>query len=167
MEVRRVVSQEYVFIQGKLSWVYCYKPNQWGDWTVTIHPTPPSLEKIRELQTEGIKNVLKKDEDGYYTRFKRPTQRVVKGKVIGLTAPEVLQADGKTPLKLNVGNGSDGVVKLEVYQHNTPSGKKAKAARLLSVKVDNLVPFEMKRDFSEGQKEAVEGLAEQPVEHLF
>lgn len=159
---------EFVFITGKLSWVKTHTPDEWGKWKVTVHPTVESLEKIRELQGEGIKNVLKKDDDGYKCTFSRPTQRMVKGKVIGLTPPEVLQADGKTPLTgVHVGNGSDGTVKLEVYQHNTPGGGKAKAARLLSIKVDNLIPFEMKRDFTEGQQELVSGLAEQKPEQLF
>lgn len=159
---------EYVFIQGKLSWVKVQTPNEWGKWTVTVHPNNESLEKIRELQGEGMKNVLKKDEDGYFTQFNRPTQKMMKGKVVGLVPPEVLQADGKTPLTgVLVGNGSDGVVKLEVYSHGTPGGGKAKAARLLSIKIDNLIPFELKRDFTAGQQEAVAGLAEVKPEQLF
>ena len=161
-------STEYVFIQGKISWLKNTVPDEWGKWKVTIHPNAESLEKIRELQTEGIKNVLKKDDDGYYTTFSRPTQKMIKGKVIGFAPPEVLQADGKTPLTgILVGNGSDGTVKLEVYSHGTPGGGKAKAARLLSIKVDNLIPFEMNRDFNPNQKEAVAGLKEVPPEQLF
>jgi hypothetical protein len=163
-----LAATEYVFIQGKLSWVKCEVPNEWGKWTATIHPNQTSLDKIRELQGEGVKNVLKKDDDGYYTTFSRPTSKMIKGKVVGMAPPEVLQADGKTPLKgILVGNGSDGTIKLEVYQHGTPGGGKAKAARLLSIKVDNLIPFELKRDFSAGQQEAVAGLAEQKPEQLF
>lgn len=159
---------EYVFIKGKLSWVKVEVPNEWGKWTCTVHPNNEGLEKIRELQGEGVKNVLKKDDDGYFTTFSRPTQKIFKGKVQGLAPPEILQADGKTPLKgILVGNGSDGVVKLEVYPHGTPGGGRAKAARLLSIKIDNLIPFELKRDFSAGQQEAVAGLAEQKPEQLF
>lgn len=159
---------EYVFITGKLSWIKTTIPDEWGKWKVTIRPNNEGLEKIRELQGQGIKNVLKKDEDGYYTTFSRPTQKMIKGKVIGLAPPEILQADGKTPLTgVLVGNGSDGTVKLEVYSHGTPGGGKAKAARLLSIKVDNLIPFELKRDFSAGQQESVAGLAEVPPEQLF
>ena len=153
---------EHVYIQGKLSWVKCQVPDEWGKWKVTVHPTPASLEKIRELQAEGIKNVIKKDDDGYKCTFSRPTQKTIKGKVVGLTPPEILQADGKTPLTgVLVGNGSDGTIKLEVYTHGTPGGGKAKAARLLSIKVDNLIPFELKRDFDAKQQEAVKGLDEQ------
>ena len=169
-------STEYVFIQGKLSWVRCESPNEWGKWTVCVHPTAESLEKIRELQAQGMKNVIKKDDDGYYTTFGRPTQKMLKGKVIGFAPPEILIPDGKnddgTPRvkKLTgilVGNGSDGVVKLEVYSHGTPGGGKAKSSRLLSILVTNLVPFEIKRDFTDGRKETVDGLVDQKLELLF
>lgn len=163
-----MAATEYVFLTGKLSWVKTTVPDEWGKWKATIHPNNESLEKIRDLQAEGIKNVLKKDEDGYCCTFSRPTQKMIKGKVVGLAPPEVLQADGKTPLTgVLVGNGSDGVIKLEVYPHGTPGGGKAKAARLLSIKVDNLIPFEMKKDFSEGQLLAVEGLAEQKPQEMW
>jgi len=163
-----MASTEYVFVKGKLSWVKTTVPNEWGKWTCTIHPNEESLNKIRDLQAEGVKNVLKKDDDGYYVTFSRPTQKMIKGKVIGLAPPEVLQADGKTPLTGQlVGNGSDGVVKVEVYSHSTPGGGKAKAARLLSIKIDNLIPFELKRDFTAGQQEAVAGLPEQQPEPMF
>lgn len=167
---------EYKFIKGKLSWVKTQTPNEWGKWTVTIHPEEKSLEIIRDLQGEGVKNVLKKDEDGYFTTFSRPTQMMIKGKVIGLAPPELLIPDGVDDLGkprtkpltgVLVGNGSDGVVKLEVYSHRTPGGGKAKAARLLSIMIHNLIPFELKRDFSAGQQEAVDGLAEVPPEPLF
>lgn len=158
---------EYVFITGKLSWVKTTAPNEWGKWTATIHPNDAGLEKIREMQTQGLKNVLKKDDDGYHCTFSRSTQMMAKGKVIGLTPPEVLQADGKTPLTgVLVGNGSDGTIKLEWYINKIP-GKLWARARLLSIKVDNLIPFELKRDFSEGQQQAVAGLAEQKPEQLF
>lgn len=164
-----------VYIKGKLSWVKSNQPDEWGKWKVTVHPDNAGLEKIRELQGEGIKNVLKKDEDGYKTTFSRPTQKMIKGKVVGLTPPEVLVLDGTNPdgtvktkplTGVLVGNGSDGIVKLEVYQHSTPGGGKAKAARLVSIRVDNLIPFEINRDFNPSQQEAVAGLEKQP-EMLF
>lgn len=159
---------DYVYIQGKLSWVKTQVPNEWGKWTCTIHPNQASLELIRELQTEGVKNVLKKDDDGYYTTFSRPTQRMIKGKVIGLAPPELMQPDGKSPLTgVLVGNGSDGTVKLETYYHGTPGGGKARAARLHSIRIDNLIPFELKRDFDPAQQEMVKGLDEIKPEQLF
>ena len=130
-------STEYVFIQGKLSWVRCESPNEWGKWTVCVHPTPESLEKIRELQAAGMKNVIKKDDDGYYTTFGRPTQKMLKGKVIGFAPP------------------------LRRGQEDVHRDHKS------SILVTNLVPFEIKRDFTDGRKETVDGLVDQKLELLF
>jgi len=157
------LASEYLYVQGKLSWVKCDKPDEWGKWKATIHPTPASLEKIRDLQAEGLKNVLKKDEDGYYVSFSRPTQRMLKGKVIGMVPPTIVGEDG-APLNKAIGNGSDGILKLEVYQHNTPGGGKAKAARLESVKVTNFIPFVREKDLDPQMLKVTEGLDKQEEE---
>lgn len=159
---------DYVYIQGKVSWVKYVTPDpMYNKWSVTIHPTAESLEIIRELQTQGVKNQFKKDEDGYYIQFSRPTDRKIKGKVIGMTPPVVLDKDGTPMDGVAIGNGSDGTVKLEVYSHPTPSGGKAKAARWAGLKVDNLIPFNKDTDFPDpAMKEQAEGLDEQP-EQLF
>lgn len=153
---------EKMFFKGKLSWCKLTKPDDWGSWNVTMHPDTESLEAIRTLQGEGLKNVLKKDEDGYFIKFRRPCQRMIKGKVIGVTPPEVVDDKGE-PLIGHVGNGSDGVVKLEVYEHNTPGGGKAKAARLEAVKVVNLVPYDPEKDMDDAAKAKVEGLGQQEM----
>lgn len=158
------MATEYKYVQGKAKWAKLQQPDEWGKWKIVLYPNPESLEMIRDLQAQGIKNVIKKDEDGYYTTFSRPTSIQAKGKVVGLAPPEVLEADGKTVFKNLIGNGSDVTLKLEVYQHGTPGGGKAKAARLMSIRVDNLVPFEMKRDFDDNQKELVDGLDKQPAQ---
>lgn len=152
-----------VYIKGKLSWVKVNRPNDWGAWTVTVHPDQASLEIIRELQAQGLKNVLKKDDDGYNITFRRPTSKMIRGKVVGYAPPEVIDKDGNPLHGINIGNGSDGIVKLEVYQHGTPGGGKAKAARLKTVKVVNLVPFEGERDYTDKQKEMVKGMDTQEM----
>ncbi len=159
---------DYVYIQGKVSWVKYVTPDpMYNKWSVTIHPTAESLEIIRELQTQGVKNQFKKDEDGYYIQFSRPTDRKIKGKVIGMTPPVVLNSEGTPMDGVAIGNGSDGTVKLEVYSHPTPSGGKAKAARFAGLKIDNLVPFNKDTDFPDpAMKEQAEGLDEQP-EQMF
>jgi hypothetical protein len=156
------MATETVYIKGKLSWVKTHIPDEWGKWKCTVHPDAEGLEKIRELQGQGIKNVLKKDDDGYKTSFSRPTQKMIKGKVQGLAPVEVLKKDGTPLVECLIGNGSDGVVKLEVYEHGTPGGGKAKAARLQAIRVDNLIPFTVDKSFDNKQKETVEGLMEQP-----
>lgn len=156
-------ASEDVFVSGKISWVKHITPNKWDKWSVTLHPNAESLEKIRDLQSEGIKNVIKKDDDGYFVQFSRPTTiELRKGTVTGVTPPVVTNADG-TPMEgVAIGNGSDGTVKLEVYSHPTPSGGRAKAARWAALRIDNLIPFNTETDYSAGARELASGLKEQP-----
>lgn len=157
---------ENIYIQGKVSWFKAKTTNKWNKYSVQIHPKPADLEKIRDLQGEGLKNVIKKDEDGYFVNFTRPVSKEFRsGKIVTYTPPEVFDKDGK-PYDGNVGNGSDATLKIEVYQHETPGGGKAKAARWVSARIDNLVPYEPDRDLTSDQKEAASGLREQP-EQLF
>lgn len=167
------MSQSYVYVRGKVKF---FKPNvpdtfQMPDgkvsrsWSHILYPDPESLEKIRELQAEGMKNVLKKDEDGYYIRFRRPCDiKLRTGQMMSLGNPEILDKDNKKlPANYGVGNGSDVTTKLEVYQHATPGGGRAKAARWASSRIEELVPFEMETDGTDDQKRLVKGLTEEPA----
>lgn len=157
---------EYIFIQGKVSWLKSKMTNKWNKYSVQIHPNAEGLEIIRGLQAEGLKNNLKKDDDGYYVNFTRPaTKEFRSGKVVTYAPPDVFDTAGK-PFDGGVGNGSDATLKIEVYQHETPGGGKAKAARWVSARIDNLVPYEPDRDLTDDQKEAASGLEKQP-EQLF
>lgn len=157
---------EHIYIQGKVDWFRPKVPNKWNKWSVQIHPNDKGLEIIRDLQAEGLKNMIKKDDNGYFTSFSRPvTKETAAGRILSFTPVEVFDKDGK-PFDGNVGNGSDATLKIEVYQHATPGGGKAKAARWVSARIDNLIPFESARDLNDYEKEASEGLKEQP-EQLF
>lgn len=156
----------YVYIQGKASWFRHNTPNKWNKYSTQIHPDAKGLELIRDLQAQGVKNTLKKDADGYYANFSRPvTKETSTGKVWAFQPPKVFDRDGNV-FDGNVGNGSDVTLKIEVYEHGTPGGGKAKAVRWESARIDNLVPFESNRDLNEDEKEAHSGLKEQP-EQLF
>src|SRR5689334_22159213 len=137
---------EYIPVKGKVKWFRQIKPDNKYDpprWRHVMYPDNESLNIIRDLQAEGVKNILNKDEDGYCINWSRPTQIKVNGEYRGLQPPTVTLADGKTPYGGNVGNGSDVTTILEVYKHRVPnSPKMAKAARWYSSRIDNLVPFE-------------------------
>jgi hypothetical protein len=162
------------YITGKLSWVRPDKPDPWGNYKATIHPNAESLEKVREMAAEGVKNKIGKDEDGYFVTYRRPTQKMMKGKVVAFTPVELLDGtqprlpDGSYPplRDVAIGNGSDGVIKLQVYEHGTPSGGKAKAARLEAIRIDHLIPFTKSDRFDEEGRQIGE-LDEQPKEQLF
>lgn len=134
------MATEFIKLKGKASWAKTKQPNQWDKWVVTLHPLTPDLELIRDMQAKGLKNVIKKDEDGYFTSFNRPTKRVRGNTTVTMDPPTVLNSDGSV-FDGMIGNGSDVTITLEVYEHRTPAGGKAIAARLDTIQVDNLVPF--------------------------
>jgi hypothetical protein len=152
------------YVSGKMAWVRVVKPDiQYNCWSVRLYPNSESLNKIREWQGEGLKNVIRKDDDGDYVRFKCDVSRHRRdGSIWTFEAPKVVDKDGR-PMDGNVvGNGSDGTLKLEVYEHNTPGGGKAIAARLVGVRVDHLVPFNPDTDDFKGDL-TDKGLQSQPV----
>lgn len=160
------MATEFVYLQGKCKWFRPHQLNDWGKWSHVIYPNAESLEKIRELQAEGVKNVIKKDDDGYFVSVGRPAdikKKTPSGmKIVGMKPPEVIGTDGSPLVGIAVGNGSDITTKCEVYSHSTPGGGKAKAMRWLSTRIDNLIPFTPDKDFDDVQIRAVKNLADQP-----
>lgn len=133
---------EIIKVRGKGKWIKHNAPNEWNKWTHVLYPDSQSLDKIRELQGQGIKNQVKKDDDGWYVTFSRPTTITNKGKVSPMSPPIVTDAMGKSLTGVSIGNGSDLTTTLEVYAHAVPgSDKKAKAARWQSTVVDTLIPY--------------------------
>jgi len=160
------LTNEVAYFQGKGKWARLVRPDdKYNKWNVQLYLNAESLEKLRELQAEGVKNPIKKDDDGYFANFSRPVNKLMAGKVVAFTPPKVVDKDG-IPYDKQIGNNSDLTVKCEVYQHKTPTGGKAKAIRLESVRIDNLIPFEQEKDFNDDEKAQVAGLKDQP-EQLF
>lgn len=138
--------KEFFEVSGKLSWVKHLKPDEkYGKWSFRLHPDAKSLEFLRDLQTaskgiSGIKNVLGKDEDGYYMQFSRQCKKEMRGQMVYFEPPRVVNEEG-LPVTEAVGNGSDGIATIELYTHNTPGGGRSKAVRWESLKVINLIPY--------------------------
>ena len=141
---------------GKIKWARLVQPNKFDKWSVQFYPDDKSLERLRELQGEGLKNVFKKDEDGWNVQLSRPTAvELRRGYKQPVTPPKVIDKD-RVPLEgVQIGNGTDATVTLEVYSHPVPnSDKRAKAARLYGVRVDNLVPFDPSSDYKDSNDAA-------------
>ena len=155
---------EYVFLQGKVKWCMTKQLNQFGKWVCTIYPNEESKAKIDQLIKDGIKNELKKDDDGYFIAFSRPPEKIDRsGRRFPLTPVEVVDKDGKA-FDGRIGNGSDCTIKLEVYGGKRPGGLAGtyKAARLAGIRVDNLVPYDPSESNNRFTVRQVEGLKEQP-----
>lgn len=162
------MAKEYVFLQGKAKWCRVHTPDQFGKWKTVLYLNDEGVNLVNGLKERGLKNVLGKDEDGYNMTFSRATNITVQGKVIGMAPPEILEADGKTPLKgVMIGNGSDVTVKLDIYPCRPKGAKPFIAARLESIRVDNLIPFTGEKDFTEQEAKQIAGLAEQPAQPKF
>lgn len=162
------MDKTFIYWQGKAKWVRAVTPDlTYNKWNFVLYPDEKHLEEIRELQSKGVKNVLGKDDDGWKINISRPTQRVWKGKVIAFAPPRVVDATGMPLDGVAIGNGSDVTAEIEVYQHGTPSGKKAHAIRWESLRVDNLIPFEVKKDYPEPIASQVQDLVDKPKQRLF
>jgi len=80
------------------------------------------------------------------------------GSVWTFKQPETVDKDGKT-----YGRGQSSVtaqmlpLSLKSTKHGTPGGGRAIAARLVGVRVDNLVPFNPETDFTDAEQARVEG----------
>ena len=161
---------KFIYIQGKVGVSRVHQPDvDTASWYVKLYFTPSSYEtfmKLKEPQgekTEGILNEVKNDEDGDFAWFRRRTVMRWKGVDTALPPPVVIDKDGN-PQHEWIGAGSDVTLKLEKYHYNKPMRKgRGTAIRLVGVKVDNLVPFQ-KSDMSEQQKQAAEGLEQQPAQ---
>jgi hypothetical protein len=164
------------YFQGKCKYPKLVNPDiEYRCWSVQTCLTKKSYEDFMKLKdgsdtVEGILNNVKLGEDGeYWVTFKRPMEKTYKGKSQLFTPPKLLNADGTPfPPSTMIGNGSDITVKVEWYTFQPPfKKKKGSAIRMESVRVDNLVPYEMKKDFSQVELQQVEGLLDQPAPQLF
>lgn len=165
------MATKFEIIQGKVKWMKHEHPNQWDKYSHDIYLNADSLEKFKTWQksegnVQGIKNTLKKDDDGYYVSISRPKTIRRGGRDELMNPPFVFNSDGTTPFHGLVGNGSDITTKVELYTFNVPmmEGKKARAVRWYSSKVDHLVPYEGKRDNTPEFDEPSRGLPEAPVQ---
>lgn len=91
--------------------------------------------------------------------FRRPANKKIRGELRAFAPPNIMDKSGQLITDL-IGNGSDGIVKLEIYGFKPPIGNPAIAARLLAIRVDNLVPYS-KESFGKDLTNTMSGLAEQ------
>lgn len=156
-----------VFLKGKIKWANSlftpdtmYEPK----WQAKLYLDDESVEIIRELQSLGLMNKISKDDDGWYTSVSRPTQKMFKGVLTPLTPPVIEDNEGNLITQNIIGNGSDVICKMEVYNYKPQGGNRRKVAyRLASVKVVNLIRYEREADMSDSNKRQTAGITEQEI----
>ena len=163
------VSRRDVFLRGKCKYP---KIQDRGDmsyqcWSTTLYLTPESYNQFVDLKAgsdgvEGIMNDIKKDEDGYYVTLRRPWARKYKGVEVAFSPPIILGPDNMPwPGEKALGSGSDLTCKCEYYTFKPQfKPKRGSAIRLVSVRVEDYVPFEGTRDFTSDEQQQVKGLTD-------
>lgn len=136
---------EYLIIEGTAKFTHLFEPDEkFSKWSINQYISMDDVTRMLDLQTQGVKNTLKKDEGGYYVNFGRPVDKKnADGKVIRrFDPPRVVDKDGNLlDRNTRIAAGTKVATRLELYEHGTPTGKKAKALRLDSVKILDLVEW--------------------------
>ena len=124
-------------ISGELTWVKKTPDQKYppGYWTLNVKPDEEGLKTLLET---GLN--LSKKSDGSFT-FRRPTQKLFKTGLKIFDPPKFLIREPKGDIiemdkDTLIGNGSKGVVKLEVYQTASGFGH-----RYESVLVTDLISY--------------------------
>lgn len=138
----------FVTLDGEFMWIRAHEPEEFNGksaWKATIRPNQDSVMKVMDLQAQGVKNQLKKDEHGYYINFQRPTEKKKKTGEVYKTykAPVVTDRSGN-PITDMIANGAKGTMKLEIDSFKGQMGKVTVAM------LDSLILDEWKKYGDEG-----------------
>ena len=160
---------EYVKLLGKVSWAKVYEPDEFRgatNWTLNFYPRDASeWDKIKQA---GIQRRPKEDDgtksgvEGRFIPLKRPTTKLIKGKMVYFTPPRIFNKDGSSAVSytnnegravysyddektiinrvgdsIQIGNGSEVEVTLSVYQTAMGPGN-----RLEGIKILDLIVYE-------------------------
>lgn len=130
-------------VTGKVKWAHrLFNPETFNDkttWNVEFYPD--DIDIFYALQRQGMKNVIKKDDDGFHLKLSRPVEKPTRKGVLKFDPPKIKGPDPDEP-PTSIGNDSKVEVDLSVYEHTIPgSTKKAKAIRLEGVTVTELVEY--------------------------
>lgn len=158
--------EEEVYIRGTVKWCKHLAPDfqfdPVGKWSVVIYLVGEELEKARELQAQGIKNTIKKDDDGWYMTLSRKCSYQVRGQHVGREPPKVFQSiDGiNIPCTSPIGNGSSGTAKCILWSSPNFPGKNLRWEEL---RVDNLIPYTAATAYPDGG-ESLKSFEDKPPE---
>lgn len=141
-----MADDKFIYLQGKSKFARnLISVDNFDKYSVSLcSMTPASYDLISAL---NVRNIIKKDEDGYSVKLSCPRSKMMKGKPVFFEPPTIIDTDGITKKDLIIGDGSDITCKVQVYTYKPPGEQERKnAIRLASVRVDNLVPFLRERD---------------------
>lgn len=130
--------EELIKFKGKGTWFQVTDINKFGNWSMNLYPDADSLERLRALT---LKNVFKKDDDGYYMQISRQTQIEFTKGVVTMVTPVKLKMKDGSPVTERIGDGSDVEVTCALRKFKVPNSERyGNAIRLYGITVENLVP---------------------------
>lgn len=129
------MSTKFHYFAGKAKWAQVYKGNgddKYESWKINVYLTPDSWE---EFKATGLQLEQRFDEEGSYVTFRRRYNQIIKKELVEFDPPKVVDADGNETTAL-IGNGSDVVVKVSVFDT-----RKGPGHRLEAIKIVKLVEY--------------------------
>lgn len=129
-----------MFLRGTAKFSKLTNLDVWGKWSCTIYPDQESMVKVHKLIADGIKNKIRKDDDGYCITFSRAAKINTKSKgEVDMSPVEVTDENDMIIKDKFVQDGSDITMKLDTYGGPSASGFGLyKAARLSAIKVHGI-----------------------------
>jgi hypothetical protein len=128
------MATEIYYFQGKAKWAKVYRPDpEYDNYKINVYLDEPSKKLF---EAAGTQLTPKSDDDGEYVTFRRDHSKMIKKDLVTFGPPKVVDHNNN-PITETIGNGSEVVVKVQVYD-----GKKGKGHRLEAVQVVNLVVYE-------------------------
>src|SRR5882672_9705437 len=92
-------------LTGRVTWCRASSLNKFQKWSLNLYPDAASLQILRELKKEGIRNEMKMDDDGFFFQISRPSKIKLKPNVETLvTPPVVTHADGRDMTDVLIGD---------------------------------------------------------------
>lgn len=123
-----------LYFEGKCAWAQLDKPDKFGNYSIQLYLDEDNLALYTKA---GIQSAVKEDDKGKFVRFKRVPIRIIKMKPVEFGTPTVFDKDGKSLSPgILIGNGSDVICKVDVYET-----AKGVGATLTAVQVLNLIPY--------------------------
>jgi len=142
------MASKIYYFSGEFRWAKLLQPDtEYECYSTDVILDPSSLDLFNKSE---LRLKVRTEEDGRSSvKFRRSMTKknYTTDTEEPQGPPEIVFAEGAKPEKWNglVGNGSEGAVKVEVYD-----SKKGKGHRLLKVRVDTLVPYGSDDEVPEG-----------------
>jgi hypothetical protein len=105
---KAVSNTKYYSFEGKVEWCKVYTPDEFRGavrWTLDFFPKDE--DELKKIKDSGIQKVIKDKGNGPQLNFSRSTTKLMKGKIVHFTPPQILDADGKVLVKYVGKDGKD------------------------------------------------------------